>query len=249
MTEEWLEELDPPYLEALGALQVELVKLQRHIRKTGQRVLLIFEGRDAAGKGGTINRLLQYLDPRFARSVALQKPSEREQGQWYFQRYLQHLPAAGEIVCFDRSWYNRAVVEPALGFCTAEQTERFLQQVVPLEQMLVEDGIHLLKYWLSISEEVQKTRLDERERSPLRSWKLSPTDRIAHERFDDLTFYKTQMFDRTHSQHAPWTIVQGDDKKAARLALLRDVLERLEAPDCGPLGPDPGLCSSWRDLS
>lgn len=228
---EELEELDQEYLEELLALQVQLVRMQAHVKESGGRVLLIFEGRDAAGKGGTIARLLQFLDPRYARSVALTKPSEREQGQWYFQRYLAHLPAAGEIVCFDRSWYNRAVVEPGLGFCTEDERERFFQQVVPLERMLVDDGIVLVKFWLSISRKVQRKRLDERALSPLRGWKLSPTDRLAHERFDELTRLKSEMFERTGTKHTPWTIVRGDDKKAARLAVLREVLALVEHPE------------------
>ena len=234
---EELEELDRGYLEELLALQVQLVKLQAHVKETGGRVLLIFEGRDAAGKGGTIARLLQFLDPRYARSVALTKPNEKEQGQWYFQRYLTHLPSPGEIVCFDRSWYNRAVVEPGLGFCTEAERQRFFEQVVPLERMLVDDGIVLAKFWLSISRKVQQERLDARAHSPLRGWKLSPTDRLAHERFDELTRLKSEMFERTGTKRAPWTIVRGDDKKAARLAVLREVLAIVEHP--GQLEPAP----------
>ncbi|MCA9569897.1 MAG: polyphosphate kinase 2 [Myxococcales bacterium] len=243
---EHLEELDRPYLLELGALQVELTKMQRHIRRTGLRMALIFEGRDAAGKGGTISRLTQYLDPRYARTVALQKPNERESGQWYFQRYLQHLPTKGEIVCFDRSWYNRAVVEPALGFCSVDEHEAFLDAVVPLEHMLVRDGLILAKYWLSISPEEQEKRLADRERSPLRSWKLSPTDHLAHERFDLLTHYKEKMFARTSHASAPWVVVQGDEKKAARLAVLRHVLSLVDYEEKGEpdldLTPDPRLC-------
>lgn len=219
---------DPTYFAKLTALQVELVKLQRHLKAERRRMLLLFEGRDAAGKGGTIGRLLQYLDPRFARSVALQKPTELEQGQWYFQRYLPHLPSAGEIVAFDRSWYNRAVVEPGLGFCTEQQRQVFFDMVVPLEKMLVDDGIVFGKYWLSISREVQQERLDLREINPLTGWKLSPTDRLAHERYDELTRLKAEMFERTHTPSAPWTIVQGDDKKAARLAVLSHVLSLVD---------------------
>lgn len=219
---------DPNYLEELRLRQVELVKLQRHLKDRGQRMLLLFEGRDAAGKGGTIARLLQYLDPRFARSIALQKPSDLERGQWYFQRYLRHLPSAGELVCFDRSWYNRAVVEPGLGFCTESERQVFFDMVVPLEKMLADDGIVLGKFWLSISREVQQERLDSREVNPLTGWKLSPTDRLAHERYDELTRLKAEMFARTDTSSAPWTIVRGDDKKRARLTVLSHVLSLVD---------------------
>ena len=228
---EELEDFDPLFLERLTLRQIELVKLQKHLKATGRRMLLLFEGRDAAGKGGTIARLLQYLDPRFARSVALQKPSEREMGQWYFQRYLTHLPGPGELVCFDRSWYNRAVVEPGLGFCTEAQRQQFFDTVVPLERMLVDDGIVLAKFWLSISREVQLERLDAREHSLLRGWKPSPTDRLAHERFEELSRLKAEMFERTSTGAAPWTIVLGDDKKQARLTVLDHVLSLVDYPD------------------
>lgn len=237
MLDELREDLDESYLERLGTLQAELVKMLRHVRATNQRLVLLFEGRDAAGKGGTIMRLTQYLNPRFVRVVALQKPSPREQGQWYFQRYVTHLPGPGEIVCFDRSWYNRAVVEPALGYCNEAQYDTFMRSVGPFEQLLVDDGVILAKYWLSIRREEQRVRLDARERSPLTSWKLSPTDRLAHDRWEDLTRYKAAMFERSHTEWAPWHLVDGNDKKAARLAVLRHVLTLVDYPDASiPVG-------------
>ncbi len=211
----------------LDALQTELVLLQQRMRKPGQRLLVILEGRDTAGKGGAILRFMRYLDPRWARSVALMKPTDRERGQWYFQRYVQHLPAPGEIVFFDRSWYTRAVVEPALGFCTPDEYGRFLSQVNRLEEMLVEDGITLVKMWFSIPPQVQAERLENREHDPRRSWKLSPVDKVARDHWDDFTSYKQRMFDATHTARAPWSIVEASDRFRCRVEAMRAMLSAM----------------------
>lgn len=237
------EELDRDYLVELAQLQLELLKLQEHIRAQGLRLLVIFEGRDAAGKGGAILRLSQNLNPRHVRTIALAKPTAIEQGQWYFQRYLHGLPDPGEIVLFDRSWYNRAVVEPVFEFCSEAQRKRFLEQVVDVERMLVEDGIVLVKLWFSIDRDVQAERLEARVRNPLRRWKLSPIDRAAQANWDAFTRYKEAMFSATSSESAPWTIVRGNVKKRARLEGIRHVLGRVDYPGRGAEGlrlePDP----------
>lgn len=225
------EELDRAYLTELLALQLELLKLQQHLVQTGGRLLVLFEGRDAAGKGGAISRFAQNLNPRQLRVVALSKPTEVERGQWYFQRHLLHLPNPGELVFFDRSWYNRAVVEPVFGFCTPAQHQRFLDQVVSLETMLVDDGLVLVKLWFSIVREEQARRLEQRERNPLRRWKLSPIDRAAQERWADFTQHKETMFARTSTDAAPWHVVVGNNKKVARLQAIRHVLGRVDYPD------------------
>lgn len=211
-------------------LQIELLKMQSWVKDTGQRVVVLFEGRDAAGKGGTIQRFTQHLNPRGARVVALEKPNERERTQWYFQRYFSQLPAAGEIVLFDRSWYNRAVVERVMGFCTDEEYHEFMTQVPGLEQALVESGIHLVKLWFSVSRAEQRTRFTIRVIDPLRQWKLSPVDLAALDRWDDYTRAKEDMFRGTDTAAAPWTVVRSNDKKRGRIAALRWVLSTLDYP-------------------
>ena len=208
-------------------LQVELLKVQSWVKETGQRIVAIFEGRDAAGKGGTIKRLMAPLNPRQARVVALSKPTEREAGQWYFQRYIQHLPTAGEIVAFDRSWYNRAGVEPVMGFCTPDQHEAFLEAAPKVEQTLVEDGLILLKYWFSVSAGEQERRLQARAADPTKRWKISPIDLKARDMWADYSRCKDQMFARTSHPAAPWHVVPSDDKKAARLNCLSHILDSI----------------------
>jgi polyphosphate kinase 2 len=205
-------------------LQIELLKLQNWIKATRQRLVIVFEGRDAAGKGGTIKRFTEHLNPRGARVVALEKPSEREQSQWYFQRYVEHLPAAGEIVMFDRSWYNRAGVERVMGFCTPNQYDEFIRQAPAFERMLVGDGIHLVKFWFSVSADEQKTRFAIRQVDPVRQWKLSPMDIASLDKWDTYTAAKEAMFAATDSAIAPWTVVKSNDKKRARLEAMRHVL-------------------------
>jgi polyphosphate kinase 2 len=212
----------------LRLLQVELVKLQNWVKEKNKRILIIFEGRDTAGKGGTIKRLTEHLNPRGARIVALGKPSDIERGQWYFQRYIPHLPNPGEIVLFDRSWYNRAGVERVMNFCTKEDYQRFMKQVPNFEQMLVEDGIIMFKYYLSITKDEQKARLEERQQDPLKRWKLSPVDMESVKYFEDYTKAKEEMFSRTHSPYSPWIIVKSNDKRRARLNIIRDILAHIE---------------------
>lgn len=207
-------------------LQIELLKLQHHIKATGERVIILFEGRDAAGKGGTIKRFMEHLNPRGARVVALEKPTEQERGQWYFQRYVQHLPTAGEIVLFDRSWYNRAVVERVMGFCTDEEYQIFMRHVPEFEKQLVESGIRLIKFWFSVTRDEQRARFESRENDPLKQWKLSPVDKASLNKWDDYTKAKVAMFQKTDSAHAPWTIIKSDCKKRARLNAMRHVLNK-----------------------
>ena len=216
------------YEYELESLQIELVKLQRWVQEQGKRVAVLFEGRDAAGKGGTIRRFTEHLNPRAMRVVALPTPSSEERGQWYFQRYMRQLPNAGEIVFFDRSWYNRAVVEPVNGFCTQEQYERFMQQVPEFEHMLVEDGVLLVKFWFSISKEIQLARFDSRRNNPLKQWKLSPLDQRAQELWDQYTKYKEVMFSRTHTSYSPWIIVKANNKRRARLESIRHLLSLID---------------------
>ncbi|WP_033535258.1 polyphosphate kinase 2 [Bordetella trematum] len=208
-------------------LQVELLKLQAWVKATGQRVVILFEGRDAAGKGGAIKRMMEHLNPRGARVVALEKPSDTERGQWYFQRYVQHLPTAGEIVLFDRSWYNRAGVEKVMGFCSEHEYQEFLRQVPDFERHLVSSGIHLVKFWFSVSQEEQRRRFREREVHPLKQWKLSPVDLASLDKWDDYTRAKEDMFAHTDTADAPWIVVKSDCKKRARLNAMRYVLNRL----------------------
>lgn len=209
------------------ALQVELLKLQAWVKATGQRVVILFEGRDAAGKGGTIKRMMEHLNPRGARVVALEKPSDTERGQWYFQRYVQHLPTAGEIVMFDRSWYNRAGVERVMGFCSEDEYLQFLHQVPDFERHLVTSGIHLIKFWFSVSQEEQRRRFLQRKVHPLKQWKLSPVDLASLDKWDDYTRAKEAMFAHTDTADAPWIVVKSDCKKRARLNAMRYVLTRL----------------------
>jgi len=208
-------------------LQVELLKLQAWVKATGQRVVILFEGRDAAGKGGTIKRMMEHLNPRGARVVALEKPSDTEKGQWYFQRYVQHLPTAGEIVMFDRSWYNRAGVERVMGFCTQQEYLDFLRQVPDFERHLVSSGIHLVKFWFSVSQQEQRRRFLQRKVHPLKQWKLSPVDLASLDKWDDYTRAKEAMFAHTDTADAPWIVVKSDCKKRARLNAMRYVLSRL----------------------
>jgi len=209
------------------SLQVELLKLQAWVKETGQRVVILFEGRDAAGKGGTIKRVMEHLNPRGARVVALEKPSEVERGQWYFQRYVQHLPTAGEIVLFDRSWYNRAGVEQVMGFCTEAEYREFMHQAPQFERQLVRSGVHLIKFWFSVSRAEQRRRFKERELHPLKQWKLSPVDLASLDKWEDYTKAKEAMFFETDTADAPWTVIKSDCKKRARLNAMRYVLHRL----------------------
>jgi polyphosphate kinase 2 len=223
-------------------LQIELLKLQYWIKDTGGRMVVVFEGRDAAGKGGTIKRFTEHLNPRGARVVALGKPTEREQGEWYFQRYAAHLPTAGEIVLFDRSWYNRAGVERVMGYCTDEQYERFTRQAPTFERMLVDDGITLVKLWFSVSRAEQRTRFLIRQVDPVRQWKLSRNDVESLDRWDAYTEAKVAMFRATDTHAAPWTVVKSNDKKRARIEAMRSVLARVDYADKDPdvVGePDP----------
>ncbi len=223
-------------------LQVELLKLQAWVKETGQKVVILFEGRDAAGKGGTIKRFMEHLNPRGARVVALEKPSEVERGQWYFQRYVQHLPTAGEIVLFDRSWYNRAGVERVMGFCTDAEYQEFMRQCPEFERMMVRNGTHLIKFWFSVSREEQRRRFKERRVHPLKQWKLSPIDLASLDKWEEYTKAKEAMFFYTDTADAPWTVIKSDCKKRARLQAMRYVLHRLpytnkDPERIGPLDP------------
>jgi len=223
-------------------LQVELLKLQAWVKDTGQRVLVLFEGRDAAGKGGTIKRFMEHLNPRGARVVALEKPSEVERGQWYFQRYAQHLPTRGEIVMFDRSWYNRAGVERVMGFCSNEEYIEFMRQAPEFERHLVHSGVHVFKFWFSVSREEQRRRFKERRSHPLKQWKLSPIDLASLDKWDDYTRAKEGVFFHTDTADAPWTVIKSDCKKRARLSAMRYVLHHLgysnkDLDTIGPLDP------------
>jgi polyphosphate kinase 2 len=219
-------------------LQVELLKLQAWVKQTGQRVVILFEGRDAAGKGGTIKRFMEHLNPRGARVVALEKPSDAERGQWYFQRYIQHLPSKGEIVLFDRSWYNRAGVERVMGFCTDAEYDEFLRQTPEFERQLVRSGIYVVKFWFSVSRKEQRRRFSERKAHPLKQWKLSPIDMASLDKWDDYTLAKQAMFLHTDTSDAPWTVIKSDCKKRARLNAMRYVLQRLpyEQRDLSTIG-------------
>jgi polyphosphate kinase len=232
------------YEKELSRLQVELVRLQDWVVHKRLKVVVLFEGRDTAGKGGTIKRITEKTNPRVVRTVALGTPTERERTQWYFQRYVAHLPAAGEIVLFDRSWYNRAVVEPVLGYATEEQYREFIREVPEFEAMLVRSGIHLVKFWFSVSRREQLTRFVVRQIDPVRQWKLSPSDLASLDRWDEYTEAKEAMFAATDTPHAPWTVVKSNDKKRARLEALRVVLSRIayEGRDEDVVGvPDPNL--------
>ena len=237
------------YENELQSLQIELVKLQRTVQSRGLRLAILVEGRDAAGKGGTIRRFTEHLNPRAARVVALPRPTEDEVGQWYFQRYMRHLPNRGEVVFFDRSWYNRAVVEPVNGFCTREQYERFLRQVPEFEHMLVEDGVVLVKFWFSVSKDVQRERFAARRDNPLKQWKLSPVDDRAQDLWDEYTRYKEAMFSRTHTSFSPWIIVKANQKRRARVESMRYVLSLIDydgrADARLSLIPDPNIITRF----
>jgi polyphosphate kinase 2 len=224
----WVKKFTLVYEQELHKLQIELLKWQKHVIANEQRVLLLFEGRDAAGKGGTIKRIIEHMNPRGARVVALLKPSDRERTQWYFQRYIQHLPSGGEIVLFDRSWYNRAMVEPTMGFCTDEENKRFLKDTPMLESMLVKNGIILFKFFFSVSKHEQLRRFDSRETDPLKQYKISPVDREAQERWDDYTVRKFQMLNETNRTISPWVIIRSDNKKKARLNCIKHILSQVE---------------------
>jgi polyphosphate kinase 2 len=217
-----------PYDKDLARLQIELVKLQAWVRHSGARVAILFEGRDAAGKGGTIKRFREYLNPRGARVVALTKPSESERSEWYFQRYIDHLPAGGEMVFFDRSWYNRGVVEKVFGFCTEEERERFFRQVRPFEEAIVDDGMLVFKFWLNVGRAEQLRRFLDRESDPLKQWKLSPIDVQGLPRWDDYSAAIAETLTRSHSARAPWTVIRSDDKRRARLEAIRHVLRAID---------------------
>jgi polyphosphate kinase 2 len=231
------------YEEEMEPLQLELVKLQRDVKETGKRVVVVFEGRDAAGKGGAIQRVQMNLNPRGARVVALSKPSETEAGQWYFQRYIQHLPSAGEIVLFDRSWYNRGVVEKVFGFTTDEDREKFFRQLPEFEDMIVSEGIVFAKIWLNVGRAEQLRRFLARETDPLKQWKLSRIDVDGLARWDDYSAAIRETLDRSHTAAAPWTVVRSDDKYRARLAVIRAILSRVDYAGKGDVGlPDPAIC-------
>ena len=226
-------------------LQSEFVNLQKWIAEKKMRVAVIFEGRDAAGKGGAIKRFKEHLNPRTSRVVALTKPTEVERGQWYFRRYIKVLPNPGEIVFFDRSWYNRAVVEPVMGFCTKEQYDKFIVQVTEFEHLLYEDDLKIIKFWFSISKDEQKKRFDDRLSNPLKRWKFSPVDMQGQELWDKYTHYKEQMFSKTHTNFSPWMIVKTNNKKEARLESMRHVLSQFDYDQKGDAGisllPDPNV--------
>jgi polyphosphate kinase len=216
------------YEKTLKLLQIELVKVQFWQQKTGTRIMSVFEGRDAAGKGGAIHATMSYMNPRSARIVALTKPTETERGQWYFQRYVSTFPTAGEFVLFDRSWYNRAGVEPVMGFCTPEQYGKFLKETPRFEKMITSEGIHLFKFWLNIGREMQLKRFHDRRHDPLKIWKLSPMDIAALNKWGDYTDKRDRMLKETHTDHAPWTVIRANDKRRARINLIRHILKTLD---------------------
>ena len=245
--EEILYDLD--YQEQLFKLQAELVNLQKWVTKNKKRVCIIFEGRDAAGKGGSIRRMTEHLNPRARRVVALSKPTEVEQGQWYFRRYIKEMPNPGELVFFDRSWYNRAIVEPVMGFCSKEQYNKFMIHVPEFENMLYEDGILLIKFWFSVTKEEQLKRFESRLASPLKRWKFSPVDQEGQNKWDIYTHYKDQMFANTHTAFSPWIIIKTNNKKEARLESLRYLLSRFEYERKGNAGTtlltDPNIVQRY----
>jgi len=246
----WIKDEHLKYELELKKLQIELMKLQSTMKLNGQRVLAIFEGRDAAGKGGTIKRLIAHLNPRHTRVVALMKPNDTELSQWYFQRYITHLPSAGEMVIFDRSWYNRAMVEPVMGFCSDEQNKRFLKDVPLLEEMLVKDGIKLFKFYFSVSKEIQKERFDSRKTDPLKQYKISPVDNLAQQYWDQYSVRKFQMLSETNRTISPWTIIRSDNKKRARLNCMKHILSQMDYDDKLPtkeLLPDSKVVISGID--
>ena len=224
----WIPKSTIEYEREKLKLQIELLKLQTHVKKTGERIVMLFEGRDAAGKGGTIKRIREHLNPRGARVVALEKPSDRERTQWYFQRYTDHLPSAGEIVIFDRSWYNRSMVEPVMGFCTDEQHKRFLKYAPVFERILTKEGIILFKLYFSVSKKMQFKRFEKRSKDPLKQYKLSPVDMQAQDLWGEYTMRKFQMLLETNTTLSPWTIIRSDDKKKARINCMKHILNRLD---------------------
>ena len=240
ITAQVFDQTEYPYAEKMtraayeaekAALQVELLKVQLWVQDTGQKVVLLFEGRDAAGKGGTIKRFTEHLNPRAARVVALNKPSDEERGQWFFQRYIKHLPTRGEIVLYDRSWYNRAGVERVMEFCAPNEYLEFMRQTPEFERMLTRSGIQLFKYWFSVTQDEQKRRFEARKTDPLKQWKLSPIDRASLDKWDDYTDAKEAMFFYTDTADAPWTVIKSNDKKRARINCMKHFLSRLDYPD------------------
>lgn len=227
----WVKEETLAYEKELSALQVELLKFQNHVKDEGLKILMIFEGRDAAGKGGTIKRITEHLNPRGARVVALEKPSDTETTQWYFQRYVKHLPSAGEIVMFDRSWYNRAMVEPVMGFCTERQHHKFLKDAPEFEQMIVDEDIKIFKFYFSVSKDEQARRFKARETDPLKQYKLSPVDKESQRLWNEYSLAKFMMLSATHTEAAPWTIVKSDNKKRARINAIKHILNFVDYPN------------------
>jgi polyphosphate kinase 2 len=227
----WVKKEKLEYEKELRRLQVELLKFQNHVKDKGLKILMIFEGRDAAGKGGTIKRITEHLNPRGARVVALEKPTEREKTEWYFQRYAKHLPSAGEIVLFDRSWYNRAMVEPVMGFCTERQHHKFLKDAPAFEEMIVDADIQLFKFYFSVSKEEQEKRFKSRESDPLKQYKLSPVDKESQKLWDEYSLAKYMMLSATHTEEAPWTIIKSDNKKKARINCIKHILNFVEYPN------------------
>ena len=243
----WIKRTHLEYEIELKKLQIELMKLQNHMKATGMRILAIFEGRDAAGKGGTIKRITAFLNPRLTKVIALARPSDTEMTQWYFQRYVPHLPAAGELVLFDRSWYNRAMVEPVMNFCTDEQHKRFLKDVPLFEEMLVKDGIKLFKFYFSVSKDEQAKRFAARKTDPLKQYKLSPVDNLAQKLWDKYSVKKFQMLNESNRTLSPWTIIRSDNKKSARINCMKYLLSNLEYKEKLPepeLRPDPAIVIS-----
>ncbi len=227
----WVKKENLEYEQELKKLQVELLKFQNHVKAKGLKILMIFEGRDAAGKGGTIKRITEHLNPRGARVVALEKPNDREISQWYFQRYVQHLPSAGEIVFFDRSWYNRAMVEPVMGFCTQREHHKFLKEAPAFEKMLVDDDIKIFKFYFSVSKEEQAKRFKSRKKDPLKQYKLSPVDKKSQKLWDEYTLAKFLMLSATHTESAPWTVIKSDNKKRARINTIKHILNYVSYPN------------------
>ncbi len=243
----WVKNNQMKYEIELKMLQIELMKLQKHMKATGMRILAFFEGRDAAGKGGTINRISAFLNPRNTRIVALSKPSDTELSQWYFQRYTPHLPAAGELVLFDRSWYNRAMVEPVMNFCSDEQHKRFLKDVPMFEEMLVKDGINLFKFYFSVSKDIQAKRFKARKLDPLKQYKLSPVDNLAQKYWDKYSVKKFQMLNESNRTLTPWTIIRSDSKKKARINCMKHLLQNVDYSGKlteDQLTPDPEIIIS-----
>ena len=227
----WVKEEKLAYEKELSELQVELLKFQNHVKDKGLKILMIFEGRDAAGKGGTIKRITEHLNPRGARVVALEKPSDKETTQWYFQRYAKHLPSAGEMVLFDRSWYNRSMVEPVMGFCTERQHHKFLKDAPEFEKMIVDEGIQIFKFYFSVSKDEQANRFKARETDPLKQYKLSPVDKESQRLWNEYSLAKFMMLSATHTEDAPWTIVKSDNKKKARVNCIKHILNFVDYPD------------------